>query len=140
MSRTINIIFQMKPIIYTKKRKHPEDDLQMAVTKLLDSISLFKNKWCHVENERKCTPQQGARRKKKGVKEGVQDVLIFKKFECCGSSHAGLAIELKIGRNKPTKHQDDWNISLTEEGWIVPTLHSIDEVMNSISYYYGIKF
>ena len=55
-------------------RKYPEDDLQMACAQYLDLMGWL---WCHVGNERKTSPRAGARLKKKGVKSGVPDILIF---------------------------------------------------------------
>ena len=77
-------------------RKYPEDDLQMACARYLDLMGWL---WCHVGNERKTSPRAGARLKKKGVKSGVPDILIFEPK----GKYNGLAIELKTGKNKLTE-------------------------------------
>lgn len=55
----------------------------------------------HFANERRCSIQQGKLLKRMGVKKGVAD--FFLAFP--QGRHAGLWIELKVGKNKPTKEQ-----------------------------------
>ena len=58
----------------------------------------------HFANERKCTPRQGAELKAMGVKKGVADFFLAIPL----NGKAGLWIELKVGKNKPTKAQLDF--------------------------------
>lgn len=58
----------------------------------------------HFANERKCSYQQGALLKRMGVKRGVAD--FFLAYPNKGT--AGLWIELKVGKNKPTPEQVDF--------------------------------
>ncbi len=58
----------------------------------------------HFANERRCSIQQGRTLKRMGVKKGVAD--FFLAFPLSGK--AGLWIELKVGKNKPTKEQMDF--------------------------------
>ena len=108
--------------------KYPEDDLQMSVAKILDSKKLL---WCHVANERKTSKQQGLRLKKKGVKRGVPDVLIFEPK----GIYYGLAIELKIKPNKPTNNQLEWLQSLSDRNWKSYCAYNIDEVIEIVEKY-----
>jgi len=55
----------------------------------------------HFANERRCSPIEGRMLKRMGVKRGVAD--FFLAFPYNGK--AGLWIELKAGKNKPTKEQ-----------------------------------
>jgi hypothetical protein len=55
----------------------------------------------HFANERRCSIQQGKILKRMGVKRGVAD--FFLAFPQNGLS--GLWLELKIGKNNPTKEQ-----------------------------------
>jgi hypothetical protein len=55
----------------------------------------------HFANERKCSIQQGRTLKRMGVKKGVLDFLLALPL----NGRAGLWIELKVGKNKPTKEQ-----------------------------------
>ena len=91
-------------------RKYPEDDLQMACARYLDLMGWL---WMHPANERKTSPRAGARLKKKGVKSGVPDILIFEPMD----GFNGLAIELKTGKNKLTETQKEWMSRLSKKGW-----------------------
>jgi len=55
----------------------------------------------HVENERKCTPRQGAYRKRKGVKKGIPDIIC----PIPRAEYHGLVIELKTETGKLSKDQ-----------------------------------
>jgi len=55
----------------------------------------------HFANERRCSVQEGRMLKRMGVKKGVAD--FFLAFPVNG--YAGLWLELKVGKNKPTKEQ-----------------------------------
>jgi hypothetical protein len=58
----------------------------------------------HFANERKCSIQQGRLLKRMGVKKGVPDFFLAIPV----NGKAGLWIELKIGKNKPTKEQQEF--------------------------------
>lgn len=105
-----------------------EDDLQMAVAKYLD---LQKLTWCHIANERRTSIQQGVRLKKKGVKSGVPDCLIFEPRK----GFVGLAIELKTGKNKPSKNQLEWIDRLNYKGWKTAICYTLDEVIKEVEQY-----
>lgn len=109
-------------------RKFKEDDLQKAVAKYLDFMKIT---WCHVANERKASFAAGKRLKDKGVKSGVPDCLIFsvnKKFN-------GLAIELKVKPNKPTKNQLYWLDQLSRNNWRTEVCYDFDEAKKIIDEY-----
>jgi len=57
----------------------------------------------HFANERQCSPQEGRMLKRMGVKKGVPDFFLALPISKTGK--AGLWIELKYGKNKPTKEQ-----------------------------------
>lgn len=102
-----------------------EDQLQMAVARYLDYMGLL---WCHVANERHTSPARGGKLKKMGVKRGVPDILIFEPR----GPFVGLAIELKVGRNKPTEDQHKWLFKLTMNGWHSATCYNLDEVIEVV--------
>lgn len=108
--------------------RYKEDDLQMAVARYLDVLKLT---WCHVANERRTSIQQGVRLKKKGVKSGVPDCLIFE----AKKGYRGLAIELKVGKNNPSKNQLEWLDKLNNKGWKTAICYSLDEVINELDKY-----
>lgn len=117
---------------------YEEDKLQMQVAQYLDAIGVL---WCHVGNERKTSIQAGVRMKRKGVKSGVPDCLIFEPH----GNYVGLAIELKVKRDnglkkngqprKPTigklsENQKYWKKELERKGWRCIVAYSLDDVIN----------
>lgn len=56
----------------------------------------------------------GARLKAEGVRAGVPDMYL----PVARDGWHGLFIELKVGRNKPSKHQEWWSEKLTEQGYL----------------------
>lgn len=55
----------------------------------------------HFANERRCSVQEGRTLKRMGVKKGVADFFLA----LPQNGFAGLWIELKVGKNKPSKEQ-----------------------------------
>ena len=82
-----------------------ETNFQKTLARFLDQYGVV---WCHVANERQTSIKQsrggryyspeGNKLKSMGVKKGVPDVMIFEPRD----GFVGLAIELKVGSNKPT--------------------------------------
>ena len=69
--------------------------------------------------------------KKSGYKKGFPDLFIY---EPRGKFH-GLAIELKVGYNKPTIEQLNWLKKLTDKGYLATTCRGIDEALEVINGY-----
>lgn len=107
-----------------------EDQLQQAVASYLD---LRKLSWCHVPNEGKRNPKLGNKLKRKGMKAGVPDCLIFNPH----GEYKGTAIELKIGKNTQTDTQKDWELKLINCGWTYHVCYSLDEVIKIIETNYN---
>ena len=112
--------------------KYKEDDLQEATAKYLDSLGVL---WCHVANERRTSPQAGARLKRKGVKSGVPDCMVF---EPKGMFN-GLAIELKIKPNKISVNQKDWITKLSLNNWFAVVCYDLDDVIETVQSYLRLK-
>ena len=74
---------------------------------------------------------QRIKAKKSGYKKGFPDLFIY---EPRGSYH-GLAIELKVGYNKPTIEQLNWLKKLTDKGYLATTCRGIDEALEVINGY-----
>jgi len=108
--------------------KFKEDTLQKQVAKYLDLTGAL---WCHVANERKTSFQAGRRLKAKGVKSGVPDCMIFNNNQ----QYNGLALELKVKPNKPTKNQKEWLRRLSNKGWKCEVVYSFDEAQQIIEDY-----
>jgi hypothetical protein len=81
--------------------------------------------WWHTANERKTSPQAGVRLKKKGVKPGVPDILIF-------SGGKKFAIELKWGKNKLSPHQERFANDWHNQGGLFATCYSLDAVIETL--------
>ena len=120
--------------------KQIESQLQRAVARVLDASGLL---WCHVPNGGQRHPAVAKKLKAEGVKRGVPDVLVFE--VCRGSASDlsfcdGLALELKVGRNKPTAAQVEWHERLRKNGWRVEVCYTLDEVFGILRECYPSKF
>jgi len=115
-----------------------EDELQKAVARLLDHSGLL---WCHVPNGGQRNAITGAKLKKMGTKRGVPDVLIFSRG-CApdGCYRFPLALELKVGYNKPSKEQHQWLADLRDEGWRCEVCYSMDNVLKVLRDHYPNTF
>jgi hypothetical protein len=107
-----------------------EKDFQVTVANYLRSISALFN---HSPNEGKMNPQYGKLRKLQGVSSGVPDVMVYDKV----GSYNGLAIELKVGYNKPSETQIEWLNGLEANGWYCLWSNSLDEVIDIIDAYFS---
>lgn len=127
-----------------------ENQLQKAVARMLDHSGLV---WCHPPNGGNRTARTGALMKSMGAKAGVPDVLIFTPFidpgedECDrhlndirGNWITGLAIELKVGKNKPTPAQLKRHEDLRSCGWRVEVCYSTQEVLDLLRECYPSRF
>ena len=98
-----------------------ERELQNRVAEVLDLLGLL---WCHCPNEGKRSPIAGANLKRAGLKRGVPDILIF--------TEPRVAIELKVGKRKPTPTQTQWLCDLNSEGWHTAICRSVAEVVTTL--------
>lgn len=118
--------------------RQTEAQLQMAVARYLDARGFL---WCHVPNGEARNAVTGAKLKRMGVKRGVPDVLIFDKGSKFGPDRyrewIGLAIELKVGKNKVTPSQVEWLDALEKKGWHCAVCYSLDEVIANVEICYG---
>lgn len=89
----------------------------------------------HFANERRCSPQEGYLLKRMGVKKGVSD--FFLAIPCNGK--AGLWIELKVGKNKPSKEQQAFLDRKAQRGyeavWVVGTEAAREAIGNYLKDY-----
>ena len=120
-----------------------ENDLQRAVAKVLDYSGLT---WFHPPMEGFRNPRTGAHMKSKGMKAGIPDCMIFEGHPGLDQDHditcwhAGLAIELKVGKNKPTASQVEWQDKLRACGWRVEVCRSLDEALAVLRECYPDRF
>jgi hypothetical protein len=115
-----------------KNRKYEgsEDEFQKSVAIYLNSKGAT---WFHPPNGGTRNIIEATKLKAMGVKPGVPDCLIFNKRR----GYAGLAIELKVKYNKASEHQIAFIERLKIEGWHCIVSYSLDEVCDTIDWYFG---
>lgn len=85
----------------------------------------------HFANERRCTPIEGRMLKRMGVRRGVAD--FFLAFPYNGK--AGLWIELKTGKGKPTKEQQEFLERKSSRGYECACVWGTDAARDVIKQY-----
>lgn len=120
------------------KYKGSEDNLQISLASYLDTIGVL---WFHPANERQLSIRYnkkgvaysplGAKLKKKGVKSGVPDVIIFEPR----GVYNGLMIELKVGSNKTTDNQKKWIADLNKRKYLCLVSYSLEESIDIVKKY-----
>ena len=111
-----------------------EDTEQMGV---IDWANVSKRRYpdleliYHVPNGGKRDAREAARFKAMGVKAGVPDLCI----PVPRGGYAGLYIEMKYGKNKPTDNQKKWISKLREYGHKVEVCYSGIEATEVIEEY-----
>ncbi len=105
-----------------------EDQLQKAVARYLD---LQKVLWCHAPNGGTRNIIEATKLKAMGVKSGVPDCMVFTRKR----GYTGLAIELKVGYNKPSKNQLDFMAELEQNDWLCVVTWSLEEAIDLIDWY-----
>lgn len=114
------------------KYKGTEDNLQKSVAKYLDSRKVL---WCHPPNGGTRNIIEATKLKAMGVKSGVPDCIIFTKAR----GFAGLALELKVGYNKPSDNQKEYIEGLEANDWLCVVSWSLDHCISIIDWYLGEK-
>lgn len=107
-----------------------EAEEQAAVVQYLELKGI---PFYHVPNERKCSPQAGARLKAQGVRPGVPDLCIPVPS---GKYHA-LYIEMKAKGGRITEHQRKWIEVLRHYGNFAAVCYGADNAMALIDAYMG---
>ena len=106
-----------------------EYQLQKAVCKYLDLQNVL---YCgSMGGNYQAHMSVRIRAKNSGYKRGFPDLFIY---EPKGKWH-GLAIELKVGYNKPTNEQNWWCGQLNERGYKAHICTGIDEALEVIDSY-----
>jgi hypothetical protein len=115
-----------------KKYLTKEDNLQNAV------MTYFKLNYpdafvIHVPNEGKRSPFERYKFKYLGGVSGVPDILCFSK----NANRCGLAIELKVGYNKPTENQKSCLNRLKMQNWEASWFNNYADTCNFIDKYFN---
>jgi hypothetical protein len=109
-----------------------EDHLQHAVMQYL-KVQYADTLAIHVPNEGKRSPFVQYKFKYLGGMQGIPDVIVFKQTP----SYAGLAIELKVKPNKPTKNQTEFLDKLSDSGWFATWVNSFEAAKEVIDQYFS---
>lgn len=107
-----------------------EDLMQISVMDFVRYHNLDKFIF-HVAGERICSPQAGAKLKRKGVLAGVSDILILKPSK----SFSGACIELKTPTGRLSNHQKSFLSLMKEHGYFTAVCRSAREAKDIISFY-----
>lgn len=108
-----------------------EDRLQNKVMTYL-KYNYPKALFTHISNEGKRSPFERYKMKVLGAKPGVPDLMIFTP----NKHYSGLAIELKVGYNKPSENQKKWLKWLENANWRAIWLNDFDKIITTIDNYF----
>ena len=111
-----------------KKYIGKEDDFQRSLAKYLDMKGVL---YFHSPNGGTRNVIEATKLKRMGVKSGVPDILIFNRKK----DYSGLAIELKVGYNKPSENQLEFMKLLNEQGWMCVVSYSLEECIDLVDFY-----
>ena len=75
------------------------------------------------------------RAKKSGYKKGFPDLFIYEISRIEDTIYAGLAIELKTKKGRPSKEQIEWMNNLNKRGYMATICTGIDEALETINKY-----
>src|SRR5271166_6565935 len=128
-------------------RRHLEDDAACALIAWRDlhvrrypELGLL----IHIPQGGKRSAREGARFKRMGVRAGVSDYLLPVPMRDMGGQGwikdggAGLWIELKAGKGKPTPAQLEWLRLMAEQGYATQVATGWVEAARAIASYLGI--
>ena len=116
------------------KRLHGEEVLQRAVFQWIfyqETRYPVLRYALHVPNGGKRSKAEAGALKACGVRSGVPDILIPIK----NGRYAGLAIELKYGKNRVTENQNQWLGTLEKAGYLTGVAYDLDKAIEIISVY-----
>lgn len=108
-----------------------EDKLQNKVMTYL-RYQYPKALFTHVSNEGKRSPFERYKMKFLGSKAGMPDLMIFTP----NKYYSGLAIELKVGYNKPSENQKKWLADLNDANWKAIWLNNFEDIKTTIDNYF----
>jgi hypothetical protein len=115
-----------------------EDDLQISCFQWIELMRPAHPilEWIiHVPNGGKRPRGAAGRLKAMGVKPGVLDVLLPLPF----NGWSGLAIEMKVGRNKTTEQQDDWLEVFEASGYYTAVCYTLEDFMAQVTLFLNCK-
>lgn len=87
----------------------------------------------HIENERRCSPTEAARRRRMGVKRGVPDLCL----PAARQGYQGLYIELKKPGGRVSEEQKWWIGRLAGQGYFATVSYGWEAAMAVLEWYLG---
>ncbi len=110
-----------------------EEDVEQI--KICDWVKQCTNlPFIHTANERRCSPQQGALLKRKGVLAGVSDIFIPRAH----GNYYGTFLELKTLKGKPTPNQIKFIDEMNAEGYFSMVVYGAEEAIETIKTLYNL--
>jgi hypothetical protein len=110
-----------------------EYELQKGICKYLDLNNVL---YCgSMGGQYQVHFSQRIKAKKSGYKKGFPDLFIYEISRIEDTIYAGLAIELKTKKGRPTKEQIEWMNNLNERGYMATICTGIDEALEVINKY-----
>jgi hypothetical protein len=121
---------------FRPKRKHPEDDLQRALTKYWALAHPYTWEYTfHPPNGMAArNPKLAAIFKGLGVKPGVFDLLCIARR----GPYNGLALELKATRGRESAEQTEWRHRFEAQGWYATVAFSLESAIAVVEHYHGL--
>jgi hypothetical protein len=119
-------------------QKRTESGEQQALfqwAKLNENIYPALKGMYHIPNAGKRSPVAGRKMVFEGLKKGVPDICL----PYAANGYSALYIELKVGKNKPTKAQNEYMEILRELGNRVEVCYGYDAAKSVIKKYIGEK-
>lgn len=110
---------------------YPESQEQMTVIEWCRWNGYPYNLVYAVENERKATPQQAARRKAMGVRSGVSDLFL----PVSRHGYHGMYVEMKAKEGKVSEAQRQFIDEVTREGYLAHVCYGADEAIEALIKY-----
>lgn len=108
-----------------------EDRLHIEIVRYV-SLQYPKARLHHSPNGGSRNPIEGAKFKRMGVSRGFPDLIFPDRM----GGFNGMALELKIKPNKPTKEQNEWLNHFTSIGWITGVCYDFEQAKVYIDAYY----
>lgn len=110
-----------------------EYELQKGICKYLDLNNVL---YCgSMGGQYQVHFSQRIKAKKSGYKKGFPDLFIYEISRIKDTIYAGLAIELKTKKGRPTKEQIEWMNKLNERGYMATICTGLDEALETIDIY-----
>lgn len=85
----------------------------------------------HIPNGGKRNAREAANLKRQGVKAGVPDICL----PVARGGYHGLYIELKVGNNKPTEKQKEWQKKLNKQGYLSVVRYGWQQAAQTLTEY-----